>query len=86
MREYEIIDITTASRGEINDIISFSCCYYTTPGCKIYVQKFFDGSTMVATLSHRTMECSYFQHVISIDKVIDNLVACSEDFIPCIYR
>ena len=86
MREYEIIDITTASRGEINDIISCSMCYFITPGCRIYVQKFFDGDIIVSTLNLHTLECSYFQHVISIDKVIDNLVACNEDLIPYIYE
>ena len=85
MREHEIINIAGASYGEINDVISFSCCYYTTPGCRIYVQKFFDGDIIVTTLNLRTMEYSYNQHVTSINKVTDNLVACNEDLIPYIY-
>lgn len=86
MREYEIIDIAGASCGEINDIISFSCCYYTIAGYRIYVSKFFDGDIIVAALNLCTLECSYYHHISSIDKVIDNLVACNEDFIPYIYE
>lgn len=86
MREYEIIDVTIASHGEITDIISFSCHSYTTVGYKIYVQKFFDGDIRVTTLNLHTMECSVNQHVINVNEVIDNLVVCSEDLIPYIYE
>lgn len=86
MREYEIIGIAGASYGEINDIISSSCCYYVTPGCKIYVQKFFDGDTIMHTFNFHTMECSHYQHVTNINEVIDNLVVCNEDLIPYIYE
>ena len=86
MREYEIIDIAGASYGEINDMITHSCCYYTIAGYKIYVQKFFNGNIIVSTLNLCTMECSMNQHVININKVIDNLVACKEDLIPYIYK
>lgn len=86
MREYEIIDIAGASYGEVNDVISFSGYRYTTAEGTIYVQKFFDGDIIMATLNHRTMECSYSQHVISINKVTDNLVTCNEDLIPYIYE
>ena len=86
MREYEIISIAGASYGEVNNIISHSCCYYTTAGRRIYIQKFFDRDIIVATLNLHTMECTYKQHVISINKVTDNLVAFNEDLIPYIYR
>lgn len=86
MREYEIINIVGASYGEINDMLSHSCCYYTTAGYRIYIQKFFDGNIIVSTLNLRTMKCSMNQHVININKVMDNLVVCSEDFIPYIYE
>lgn len=86
MREYEIIDIAGASYGEINDIITYSCCYYTTAGYRIYIQKFFNGNIIVSTLNLHTLECSMNQHVININKVIDNLVACNEDMIPHIYK
>ena len=86
MREYEIINITGASYGEINDIISYSCRCYTTLGCRIYIQKFFDGDIRVATLNFYTLECSMNQHVININKVVNNLVACNEDLIPYIYK
>ena len=86
MREYEIIDITGASYGEMNDIISYSCRYFTTAGCRIYIKKFFDGDIIVTKLNLHTMECSVNQHVISINKVIDNLVVCSEDSVHHIYK
>lgn len=86
MREYEIIDIRGASYGEINDIISSSCRSYTTVGYRIYIQKFFDGDIRVITLNLHTMECSVNQHVISVNKIMDNLVVCSEDLIPQIYE
>lgn len=86
MREYEIIDIAGASYGEINDMLSFSGCYYTTAGYRIYIQKFFDGDIVVTTLNLHTMECSVNQHIININKVTDNLVVCNEDMAPYIYR
>lgn len=86
MREYGIMDITGASYGEINDMLSHSCCYYTIAGYRIYIQKFFDGNIIVSTLNLHTLECPMNQHVISIDKVIDNLVAYNEDLIPYIYE
>ena len=85
MREYEIINIARVSYGEINDIISFSCCSYTTAEYRINVQKFFDGNIIVSTLNLHTMECSINQHVIDVNEVADNLVVCNEDLIPYIY-
>ena len=85
MREYEIINIAGASYGEINDMLSHSCCYYTIAGYRIYIQKFFDGNIIVSTLNLRTMECSS-QYVIDVNKVTDNLVVYNENLIPYMYK
>lgn len=86
MREYKIIDIAGAFYTEINNAIPLSCCYYTTAGYRIFVHKFSDGDIIVTTLNLCTMEYFDQQYVISINKVIDKLVAYNEDFIPYIYE
>lgn len=86
MRGYEIISIAGASYGEVNDMISYFGCYYTIAGCGIYIRKFFNGDIIMATFNLYTGEHSFNQHVINVNKVIDNLVVCNEDLTPYIYK